>query len=562
MNYRNANISQVAEAFEDACERGISVALLLGAGVSVSAGIPTAKGFIEIIKEKYPEKSKSVTKETYPAYMDALSLSQRKDLIGKYIDEAKLNVAHLYLSSLVNKKYVKKILTTNFDSLVVKSLALCGIFPAVYDFAASQVFVPGQLAEKSVLHLHGQRDGFVLLNTDDEVKSHTKKLSKIFQEIARDTMWLVVGYSGENDPVFERLAEIDAYQNSLFWVGYNDDEPSDDVLNRILPLNKHGHWVKGYDADTFFQALAKELGLDWPTMIQNPFTYLKKSFDNFAEFPKIDGVDIDPTPEIRKRIEIAIRGFENGEGFAEIKEAGKENIQEEELVREIRNIYMNDDFEQIDKHYDIVMSSDDDEAIHYLAGSYVSWGSNILNLAIESSLSNSIQMLELSIEKFNKAVAIYPDLYPVYNNWGIALIELAKRKDGQEAKNLLIDAIEKLNKAKDLNPENDEIYVLWGSALLYLARFEKGNKKQKKYEESLDISLKAKKVKDGSGAYNIACAYSCLGNSKESFKWFEKALAIDKTLSRDHFINDSDFDIIKNSDKERFIQLLDKYRPE
>ena len=150
MSYDTANIKIIAEQFRWAKDKGYSIAVLLGAGMSESAGIPLAKGMVEEIKKQFPHLASTCTKETYPGYMSLLAPAQRRRLIGSFVDIAKINLAHLYLGALVKENYVDRILTTNFDPLVIRSLALFNIYPAVYDFAASQEFVPGEAAQLSV----------------------------------------------------------------------------------------------------------------------------------------------------------------------------------------------------------------------------------------------------------------------------------------------------------------------------------------------------------------------------------------------------------------------------
>ena len=196
MSYNNSKVKIIAEQLRSAKGKGYSTALLLGAGMSFSAGIPLANGILAEVKRQFPHLASTCGKETYPAYMNLLAPAQRRQLIGSLVDNAKINLAHLYLGTLVKEKYIDRILTTNFDPLVVRSLALFNLYPAVYDFAASQAFIPGEVAPLSVFYLHGQRDGFVLLNTEEEINRHSEKIKYVFQDIARGRCWIVIGYSG------------------------------------------------------------------------------------------------------------------------------------------------------------------------------------------------------------------------------------------------------------------------------------------------------------------------------------------------------------------------------
>jgi NAD-dependent SIR2 family protein deacetylase len=171
MPYRD--IDEVCETLKNAKARRIGCSLLLGAGCSVSAGIPTAQGFVAEIKERYSFAYRRAGPKTYPACMAELAPAERHDLIAEYVDKAKINWAHIAIALLMKEGYVDRILTTNFDSLVLKACALLGEFPAIYDFAASQSFDPTRVLNKAVFHLHGQRTGFVILNTSKQVEEQS-----------------------------------------------------------------------------------------------------------------------------------------------------------------------------------------------------------------------------------------------------------------------------------------------------------------------------------------------------------------------------------------------------
>lgn len=100
-------------------DKGKSAILLLGAGASVSAGIPATPKIIEHIKAepKYQSRIKDIENETYADYMGALTQAHRKELFKKYNEEAKINAAHLYAAQIFNAGFVDCVITTNFDNL-------------------------------------------------------------------------------------------------------------------------------------------------------------------------------------------------------------------------------------------------------------------------------------------------------------------------------------------------------------------------------------------------------------------------------------------------------------
>lgn len=193
-------IEDLVETLRNGVDRGKQCTLLIGAGCSVQAGIPTAAGFVELIEKRYPSAFARATEKTYPHCMAELPPSARRDLIAEFVDPAKINWAHLAIAQLMKAGYVDRVLTVNFDPLVVQACALVGEFPAVYDFAASQLFKPAEIPDKAVFHLHGQRSGFRLLHTKQEVKSYSESLSPVFEDAGRGRTWLVAGYSGTTTP--------------------------------------------------------------------------------------------------------------------------------------------------------------------------------------------------------------------------------------------------------------------------------------------------------------------------------------------------------------------------
>ncbi len=560
MSYNQATVKIIAEQLRWAKDKELSTAVLLGAGMSVTAGIPLARGMIEEVKKQFPELASTCESETYPAYMSLLAPAQRRQLIGSFVDKAKVNAAHLYLGELVKEGYVDRILTTNFDPLAIRSLALFNIFPAVYDFAASEEFIPGEAAELSVFYLHGQRDGFVLLNTEEEINEHSEKIKNVFQDVSRGRSWIIIGYSGENDPVFYRLAEVDVFQHKLFWIAYKDQEPKEHVLEKILnPKNKFGCYAKGFDADSFFLELSKELALPEPQIISKPFSHLKEVINNIAEY-NIDGKLVDPTKETRKWVESAIWGFEEGKGFEDVEDAQKKKIDTDEMTRKIRDIWVHGRFNEIDDIFDTVRSRGSAEANEYLAFALNNWGSALIDLARIKGGEEAEALLNQAIQKCKKSLEIKPDRHTALNNWGNALIELARKKEGEEAEALLNKSIEKYEHALKIKPDLHEALYNWGAALSDLAKKKEGDEAENLFNQSFEKLMAAERINDGSGAYNIACFNALRDKIKESLVWLEKGLKMKSTPSRKHILADTDLDKIKGLAE--FKRILDLYRPE
>jgi len=81
---RYRSVEEIKETLQNAKSRGAKCALLIGAGCSVKAGIPTAAGFVDIIKDKYKHAYQRAPEKTYPMCMGELLLRERRDLIAHH----------------------------------------------------------------------------------------------------------------------------------------------------------------------------------------------------------------------------------------------------------------------------------------------------------------------------------------------------------------------------------------------------------------------------------------------------------------------------------------------
>ena len=133
--------------------------------------------------------------------MAQLARGDRHKLVCEYVDRAKINWAHISIAQLMRAGFVDRVLTTNFDPLVVRACALLNLYPAVYDMAVvREGFVADYVRDLAVFHLHGQRDGFIQLHDTAQVDALRTTIEPLFDDTAKMRSWLVIGYSGQQDP--------------------------------------------------------------------------------------------------------------------------------------------------------------------------------------------------------------------------------------------------------------------------------------------------------------------------------------------------------------------------
>jgi hypothetical protein len=272
-------VEDVAEAMRNA--RGGCV-FLIGAGCSLSAGIPLASHFIAEIEKNFPSAFKRASdKKNYNSVMSQLTTSQRSDLLNKYIEKARINWAHLALAQLFHQQKIDRILTVNFDPLIMRACALVGDFPAIYDLATASNFNENRIAPRSVFYLNGQHTGFTTLNAKEELEQHRTRLRQIVDNTGSRRIWVVVGYSGEADPLLELLAEKNTrFDSGLFWVGRREI-PSDALRTQLLERDdKEAFYVGHQDADKFMTDLAQRLDCFPPDLLARPFDHIEGIIKN------------------------------------------------------------------------------------------------------------------------------------------------------------------------------------------------------------------------------------------------------------------------------------------
>lgn len=576
-------IEDIVETLKNAKSRGKKCSVLIGAGCSVTAGIPTAQGLVDIIKERYPRGYERADSKTYPNCMNELSIDEQRSLIAEHVDKAKINWAHIALAQLMKAGYVDRVLTTNFDPLIMRACALVGLYPATYDLVASQNFKPDKVPDQAIFHLHGQRAGFVLLNSEKALKEQSEKIAPVFEDAVRGRVWLVAGYSGENDPVFDHLAKVDCFDNMLYWAGYKDSDPATHLRERLLTEGKYAFYVKGFDADSFFVTLAQKLECFPPDFVGKPFSYLDELFNQMTEYtlPKTDS-PVDALKNARSYVQEAIEKIEGSK--SDVLEASTNLLSGEydkvielqlkgtEVVdpilsdslswaytaqgNEFSNLALtkkgmeaDDLFRQAGEKYDAALNvkSDSYEALY-------NWGIAFFAQAKTKSGAKADELFKQAGEKYDAALKIKPDKQEAYYNWGVALVTWARTKSGTEADDLLRQAIEKYRQVVKFKPDDVNALLSWSSALIYqysVVPPSQGQLVLNKAKEILSI-VESKTV--GRGAYNLACIASLEGKDIECNDWLLKSKKSGHLPNLDHLEKDTDLDAMR--DREWFKEFI------
>ena len=442
-------IEDVAEAVRAADGECV---VLIGAGCSRSAGIPLAGELIREVEEAFPAAHRRASDpRNYNKVMAELNTMQRRQLLNRHIDAARINWAHLALAQLFVREKIDRILTVNFDPLVVRACALVGLFPAIYDLATAESFRKAHIAPRSVFYLNGQHTGFVTLNTEDELERHRKRLKSIVEDTGTRRTWIVVGYSGAADPLLDTLAENELFEGGLYWIGHAA-EPDPAVRDKLLEAGKDAFYVGGQDADAFFTELARRLESFPPALIVRPFSHISTI---------VGLIDFSTGGDSGKQLEAALN--------TQIQRA-EALVAELESRSNAQSWLVAGEFQQVLDWYERIPSPKDADK-EIAAWALVELGSASDEQAkgvLATHLAEARRLWSEAGQRYAQALAIKGDMHEAASNWGAALDAEASAvavTDLTGARRLWSEAGERFAQALAIKEDKHEAAYNWGIAL-------------------------------------------------------------------------------------------------
>lgn len=580
--------------------------LLTGAGCSQSAGIPLAGALVKEIHEKFGEECEDKLEEhlrsDYGACMSCLTINDRRALLSKYLDNPKINWAHIAIASLMHAGFVSRVITFNFDSILARACSLLGLYPATYDFAAAATVDTDYIAPQAIIHLHGQGTGKSLLNSDEETKEHAENIRPLIRATFQDSPLLVIGYSGSSDAVFPVIADEYKGRERLWWAGYAEN-PNTPISKLIQKNNKVSYYLGGCDADEFLIELAKELQCFPPTLFSDPYGHILNELTPVTDFPLTKSGSSDLLTALKNELIESQQRFNSKQNISELmmKSEWEKVIELSDPKNPEHKIYISwaltmlgnalanfgkinkDEYKfqkSFEKYQEAVSINPNESEI------FNNWGISLYSLAIIKRDENLFQQC---IEKYEQAINIKPDHFFAINNLGLALSALAKIKNDET---LFQKCFEQFRKSTTIQPAYYEAFANWGNALsnmaeikadeaLFQQSFEKYNQalaikpdfldalnnwgasllhafsitKNKAYLEKARDVIEQRRTLKPDELYNLACLNSLL-SEKEKCKEYLLYCKTAKTLpNKNHLINDKDMDNVR--DEPWFEELID-----
>ncbi|MCB1204411.1 MAG: SIR2 family protein [Verrucomicrobiae bacterium] len=245
-----------------AVNRGRPVCLLLGAGASISSGMPSAQRCIwewkqdifvtnnPTLRETVGELSLPGTRQRIQRWLDQRgnhpvegdsdeysffaeacypTVQDRRAYFEPYVAKAKPHTGYRLLAQLSKAGLVRSVWTTNFDGLVARASAAADVicFEIGID-TQHRAELPQTRGALRAISLHGDYRYDKLKNTAAELQQQEAALREEFLHELRDYDLVVLGYSGRDASIMNVLRQ--AYERTtpsrLFWCGFGSDTPA------------------------------------------------------------------------------------------------------------------------------------------------------------------------------------------------------------------------------------------------------------------------------------------------------------------------------------------------
>jgi hypothetical protein len=257
-------------------------ALLLGSGISRSAGIPTGWEItLDLIKRVSVLYGETLHTDYYRWYIEkfgeepdyckllselAKTPSERNSILRGYFeianDEEETNYkkptkAHKAIADMVKLGFIKVIVTTNFDRLLENALNEIGIVPDVIS-NIDQVsgVIPLIHSKCTIVKINGDYMDTRIKNTEDELSQYDPVLCELLDKVFDEFGLIICGWSGEWDIALRQcIYKCKNHRYSSYWLrrGALSEE-----AKRICEFRK-ADFIEISDADTFFDQLKDNL---------------------------------------------------------------------------------------------------------------------------------------------------------------------------------------------------------------------------------------------------------------------------------------------------------------
>lgn len=275
--------------------RTASHALFLGAGASVSSGIPSAQACVwewkrdlfltnnPGLEEQFAELSLPSVQLRIQQWLDAQGIYPHEGAADEYgfyirtcfpiaddrraffqdkVRGAQPYIGYRLMCHLAQANLICSVWSTNFDGLPARAAANFTLTPLEVGIdTQNRIARAASSGELLCVSLHGDYRYDDLKNTPEELQRQEEALRDALINDLRQRTLIVCGYSGRDQSIMEALrgACSDKGTGALYWCGYGDGEVPDPVARLIAHARAHGrqaYYVPSLGFDDLMTRLA------------------------------------------------------------------------------------------------------------------------------------------------------------------------------------------------------------------------------------------------------------------------------------------------------------------
>ncbi|NNU78176.1 SIR2 family protein [Clostridium estertheticum] len=273
--------SMLSLAYSMYSNKGV-YALLLGSGISRSAGIPTGwevvldliRGIAKIKGDDVGTSPEEWYKDTFSKEPDysvilndiAKTGTERSQILKGYFEPneeefeqgiKRPTQAHKAIASLVKRGFIKVIVTTNFDRLLERALEEIGVTPTVI---SNDDNIDGAMpiihSQCTIIKVHGDYLDTRIKNTKSELESYSEKINLLLDRVFDEFGLITCGWSGDWDLALRSCIErCKSHRFTTYWTSIS--EPSQRAKDLIKIRRAEKTFIN--DADSFFKDLEQKV---------------------------------------------------------------------------------------------------------------------------------------------------------------------------------------------------------------------------------------------------------------------------------------------------------------
>jgi len=274
--------------------------LFLGAGASVTSGVPSAGALVNEWRDKFrtcydkqeikiEDQPWHKNSEEYSRLFEILydQQSQRREYIESKVKDAAPSWGYIYLVNLIKNNVFNTVFTTNFDDLLNEACYLFSsdLRPIVCAHDSSIQYVRITSKRPKIVKLHGDFLFDNIKNTMRELETLEENMKNKFRQFASEFGFIFLGYSGRDRSVMDVLGTLTRFDSNfphgVYWCIRKGEEPSQTV--KELTKNPKFTLIEVDGFDEFCAECHESLGLPLQKELQDPYGCLTNRLNSLLD---------------------------------------------------------------------------------------------------------------------------------------------------------------------------------------------------------------------------------------------------------------------------------------